>query len=371
MKKAKTLLVLTALMLTLIIPNIALAADTPAGTTSSTSSDLQEGLTIDEAVDMALAASKTIKKAQNTIESSEESLQIAGTNLKYIPVGPTSSSAISVYVGALSADINLTMAKKSKSAAEDAIVYSVFSSYIDVLKSIEALDLARSNLAKSQTELNIARISYQLGTISQYERDSKESAFKTAQASLASAENSVATKYQAFNKLVGLNPEERPVLTEKPAYSKLVTDGPEAQALRAVDQSPTIWNAEQAITLAQVQVDLFDFTNQNSSYKAKTLAVDSARLTADDAKESLKQSVRSLYSSINSLEEQIGSAETALDVAEKALKITQVKYDIGMATKLELQTARLAVEQARQTLNTYIYSHELAKIAYEKPWAAS
>ena len=328
-------------------------------------------LSIDAAVDLALGYSKDLQKNRLTIESDEEMLKLAQDNLLYTPIGPTEAASRAAYSAYLSADMNLVMNKKSKSTIEDQTAYSVFSRYVGVLTALDSYYYAEANLKNEQKKLSIARVSYSVGIISKYELEQAEIRFITTQQSKETALVDLNTAYISFNTLLGLNMNERPLLTDKPAYSVLVTDDVEKQIIRVIDNNPQIWRAEKLIEIAEIQRDLLPFNSGTDTFYNRALEVNKAQVSSAQAKEAVKQAVRTTYNNIIKMEEQYASAQEEIKAAENTLKLTKVRYEVGFATESEVIAAEVALINAQNRLSSLVYSHELGKIAYEKPWAIS
>lgn len=332
----------------------------------------EKELTIEQAVDLALANSKDLKKSKLSIASKEELLKLTQDNVKYTPAGSnTEEASRSAYNSYLTADMNLLISKKSKSTTEDQTVYSTLSAYIGVLNAIDNYNYAEANLKNEQKNINIARVSHQVGTVSKYELDQAEIKFKTAQKSQDSALIELNMAYITLNNLLGSNTQERPVLTETPAYSILETDDLEKHINRVIDENPQLAQAEKQAEIAVVQRDLMSYNSGTDNYYNRALEVDQANLTVTQTKENTRQTVRNVYNNILKMEEQYVSLQEGIKAAESALQLVQTRYDIGMATESEVYAKEVALLEAQKSLNSMIYQHELSKITYEKPWSAS
>jgi outer membrane protein TolC len=326
--------------------------------------------TIEQAVDSALKNSDTIKSADYDIERGKEVWESASESVKYIPSGSESNTAgSSAYTSLVSADTSWRMTKKTRTLEGDKLVLSVYNQYVSVIKAIDNLNYAKETLKNTQWQWNVAQVSYREGITSQTQLDASNNQFKSAQNSLSLAEIALNTQYQALNKLIGLSSTERPVLTEKPDYSILKVENLETEVNRAWEQSPSLWKLGRNITSAELQLDLWN-GNSSEPYKAKEIDVLKANISLDDAKKQVAQGVRDLYNSICTLEETYKTQQEAIKLAEDTLRVKQVMFNIGMATKDDVQTAELALTKAKKDLNATIYQHEYLKLTFAKPWAA-
>ena len=58
--------------------------------------------------------------------------------------------------------------------------------------------------------------------------------YAAAQTSLTTAQANLDTAYQKFNQLVGLAPDDRPVLTDQPSFAPLVIGSLDAEVSRVL-----------------------------------------------------------------------------------------------------------------------------------------
>lgn len=348
-----------------LLPGSALPA------TASLETSPQKFLTIQQAVDMALANSKSLKLNDYSIESAEISLDKASDKMGgFTPSGAQDEEVIQAFTSLMSANINWSMARKTKDVSEDKLVYTVFKDYTAVLQAVEGLDCAKQTLTNAQWQIMVDRLSHQVGITSAYQLEQDELQYKSAQNAYTAAQIGLENSYHSLNETIGLQPGDRPIMVEQPAYSKLVVDNVEAYAHRITEASPSIWLADQNIDIAKMQMDLSSVTNTSgSAYRSNEIAIDKAEISASSARDSMEQAIRTLYNSIISLEESYTLQQSALQNAESAHVVSKLKYALGMANKAELQAAELNVANAKKSLNSTVYQHEQLKLAFEKPWA--
>lgn len=366
MKKVNKLI--TAVLigcLILVFPGVTLGSET-----METSNSIE--LTLDDAVNRALAKNNALKTAEYDIERSEVIRDEAVDDVKYTPVGPTPAAASAAFTGLVTKDLSWQMSKKTKDVTADTVVASVLNNYTGVLAAQEKVAAAEKALAYAEWQRLVARVGYQVGTVSISEKTVAESGYEGKAAALAAARSSLDDCFQKLNTLVGINSEERPVLKDNPECVPLKIDNLETEVSRRIEKNPSVWMAERNIDLAKLTLDLHSWNDPTSvPYDAKKIDVDKAELNASSTKEQMQQLVRTLYYSIREMEEQYVSLEQALKVAEENLRIKQVMFEVGMATKGDLLSAESELANAKQALKSLTYQHELYKYYFNKPWAFS
>lgn len=359
--------------------------DQSSKSTSSTSdsfniSDKTGPITYQQALDLALKTSNSVNNANIAVDRAKDSIaqtSINGQmNNSFIPDGATSGSTYSPGIrqatSSAQAQTNYQIAKKNVDITKDQITYSVLKYYYQIQDDIEKKKLADVALDNARLQLQITNVKESQGMASSYDVTQAQSNADQAQQQQQSAAQAVDSDYVAFNNLVGLSLDARNQLMDTPIYSPLTNVDLDGHVSAVVSGSPTVLTAQLNTNLAQLALNLYTFNSGGSdSYKAKQMDIGTAENKAADAQQQLAQSVRNLYYSIVQSETSYSSAQTAIDKAQQNLKLVQTKFNAGMAIQADVTAAQLQVEQSKQALFDVIVKHELAKIAFDKPWATA
>lgn len=325
-------------------------------------------MTFQQAVEKALTNSEPLKNAGFDVTRGDEVREFLSDKVKYVPTGPTADTA---FTSLVQADLNYQLAKKSYDAQEDSVVMQTYQTYNGILSGIEGVKAAEAQVENARQKNLIAMAQNRVGIISQSDLLQATTAYESAKASLEASKKALDDAYQKFNQLVGLWPDDRPVLVDQPSFKVLNVDNLETEVERRVDESPTVFAAEQKVDLNNLNLNLYDFTSSNRSepYKAKQIDVSKAEVSVADAKENLRKSVRTIYNSIRKLEDQYTIDQENIKKAEETLRVTRVKYEAGMVTNADLVADETALTQAKQALVDVICQHDTLCYAFYKPWA--
>ncbi|HHW43245.1 MAG TPA: TolC family protein [Desulfotomaculum sp.] len=333
-------------------------------------------MTLQQAVEQALANSKDLKNAEYDIERGKEVRDLASDNMKeWTPsgtiVGEGAAQAAMNFTGLVQADLAWQMARKSYNAEKDSVIMAVYQAYDRILQNQEGVRAAEAALKAADWQNRAAFYGLKAGTISKSDFLKGDASLEGAKASLEAAKKALEDAYQQFNQLVGLWPEDRPVLVDKPVFTPLQIDNLDYEVERAVEESPNLWLAKKQIDLAKLNLDLYDFSNPHRTepYEAKEIDVNKAEVSATSAEEKMRQLVRTIYYNIRQLEEQYAGLEQQVKVAQENLRVVKVKYDLGMATRQEIVAAEASLAGAQKALLVATCQHEVLKMAFEKPWA--
>lgn len=334
---------------------------------------------LNEAIDMAVKNSKTLKDSALDIDKAKEEKENADDTLTYTPaVGGTAGPDVeSAWYSLLSKDLSWQMSKKTYASAEDSLVLSVCEKYWNIQKSIE--DVKAKEVSASAAELTFRRVQamVRLGmTPTEYSGVSPEAVLAGAQAKVAtaksdleSARNQLSADYEALNLLLGLWPEDRPVLTDEINFEPLEIDNLEQEVQRAVEKSPKVWLAQEGVTLAKYSYELMWASGQYKSFAIRNAEKEQAELEAMTAKEGIETATRNFYYTVRNLEASMPAAEKGVAGAEEALRVAKLSYDLGMITREDLLKTEAALEAAKKSLIELKASHAYAKLAFQKPWA--
>ena len=327
-------------------------------------------LTLNQAIAMALAHSESVKKAEKEIDRTYEWREERADQLDYTPIRFPSDPLVEIaWANLLAADLTWRMSKKSLTAEQDEVALDACKKYWDVLKAQEKVRAAEEGLKKADWELRRARANFQVGMIPQAALVAAEAGLAQAKAALKAAKNDLDNAYASFNRLVGLWPQDRPVLVDGVNFNPLQVSDVETEVGRIVDESPTVWLANEKVTLQKYYEDMMFYTGEYRPYQVRKIEVEQAELDAAAARKMMEEITRSLYYNAKSLEESYQALQEGVKTAEENLRVTKVKYDVGMATRAEVAAAEAALAEAKQKALETACQHAFIKLAFEKPWA--
>lgn len=325
-------------------------------------------LTLDEAIDRALATSSNLKLADYDIERNEEVRQKAAERVQYTPTDGSNEDALNAFISLVQSDLSWQMSRKTKEVREDTIIKTVFDRYTSVLMAQEKVLIAEKTLANESYKRLEAVIGYQVGKVSLSNKILAEANYVTKEVALNESRADLEDSYIQLNSFIGLNLQDRPLLKYDPVFVPLKINNLEADVQRRLEVDPNLWLTDKNVEKAELDLDLFNW-NGSTSYHAKEIDLEKTRLNAVEDKEQTRLSIYSIYSNILRLEEQYKTTEQNLRLAEDNLSISQLKYQLGMISKGEVLAAELDVANARTSLKSIIYQHEAQKMSFDKPWA--
>jgi outer membrane protein TolC len=345
-------------------------ADTSSGAATGT----QQQLTVQQALDMAMATSSSLISSSYSIDQAKNKMiqqtePITGlSSLAFTPSGNTSAATEGAFNALVAANLSLQQAKKALQAGQDTVTYQVYSAYYTILQDEAALDAAQQSFNLADLQQRITNLEYQVGGASQYDVVQETQSYAAAQNSLDAAKTNLGTDYQKFNQLVGLATGDRPVLTDQPSFAPLVIGSLDAEVSRVLASDVNISSAQNTVTEQQEALTVVSQDPAANKSSADTLGAAQQNLVTEQ--NNVSQGERNMYYSIQNLESSQDSLQQALTTAQDNLKMIQVKYDVGMDTKIDVQTAQSSLNSAQLALLKNTISHQLDVMAFETPWAA-
>lgn len=338
----------------------------PAGAREPVTSELS----LNDAITRAFNFNKTVKKAAKQVDLAELERDQREKDLGYITGGATGEPmGESAYAGLLSANLTWRMSGRNLTAAQDALTLSVCDRYWAVQLAENNLQVAQLALRQANMDLNKARAYHAVGMTAADVLLAAETQQAAAKYALEKAQNDVATAYTAFNQLVGLWAEDRPVLTDELSFTPLDDVNLDVLVARVLDDSPMVWQADQRVELQKHLKDLMFYTGSYQPYDARVIEMTQVELDALSAREATEILTRNMYYGVRSLEVSYPAAVQAVKLAEENLRIGQAKYEVGMATPTDVIALEAAVAQSQQSLLELMKNHAYYVLALEKPWA--
>jgi outer membrane protein TolC len=333
-------------------------------------------ITLNQAVTLAIQHSTALKLADLGVDKAEEQRQYRSDQLTFTPVlgGGYDPRLEVAWYSLLSADLGWQMSKRSQSTEEDRLVLSTCQRYWGVLKAQEKVQAAEADMRKADLGLRKTRAQVQVGLSApgmspKLALQTAEMALVGAKAGLVSAQNDLDLAYVALNQSIGLWPEDRPVLTDTVEFKAVEVDNLDTHIQRVLEASPSIWLAEEGVTMAKYAQELMWASGQYTPYEIRKIEVKEAEYSALSARDAVTLGTRELYYGLRGLEEAYITAEKGLETAEEALRVVQLMKELGMVTTVDVADREAAFAEAKQGLLDLACQHAHMKLAFQKPWA--
>ena len=314
------------------------------------------------------------------------------------------------------ARINEDQSEESLTRTRQTIVSTVMTQYLDLIQAMEQVEVQDSNLVAVLAQEANVQAQVTAGRRPQSDLFQQQAATASARLSVLQTRSSVISSRQNLMRTLQLDPfgEYQFVVPELGPLSTTF-DSLDLQSIsqQALERRPdlraaqlSVASAEQGLRVASasrwpsvsvsvgynsgsfssgsngdifnqldqgrrgninlnVSVPILDFTYGITRERAQ-IALENARISLENSRQGVLNEVRTAYLNLQLLEQQLVVAEAQLTSANLARQTAQQRYDVGVATLLEVTQAQLAQVRAEQTLVNARYDLILASrlIAY-------
>jgi len=241
--------------------------------------------------------------------------------------------------------------------------------YYGLLQAKENVAACEEALTSEKNTLELIKKKYALGAASSVEVQVQENKVATAEDTLNQAKNTVQSTEANFIMLMDLDPDAELNLTTE--LEKMSADIPSlADATASMLKNNLELKYYDYLTeVTEIQINSLRYTTSknSSAYKKAENAYNQAQMAIKQMTENKKTSLRTAYEELSALESQITKFKSTISLTETSLNLAKVKYDLGMGTLSEIESAQLTLTQAKQGLTNAIaaYNQAVADIKFD------
>ena len=306
---------------------------------------------------------------------------------------------------------DVALAVEQARASKQDLVNQVTKAFYQMLLAQDSYAVLEKSYAQSEANFNIVKAKFEQGKVSEYDKISAEVQMRNLQPSVISARNAVELSRLQLVVLMNIEPEINIVLDgnladyEEAVFAGVLTaDDNSLQnntSLQQMDMNTRMlqqtlslnkqnfmpmvalqfnymytcmtdnfkfkdyeWNPYSNVSLS-VSVPLFKYSNF-SAMKKTNLQISQMMQNRDYTARQLAMQQQSYLNSMSASAEQVSSNKEAITQAQKGRDIAEKLYEVGRGTVLELNSAEVALTQARLTYAQSIYDYFTAKADLDK-----
>ena len=324
--------------------------------------------------------------------------------------------SLPVFAPALYKSIKLTktdvaLAVEQARASKQDLVNQVTKAFYQTLLAQDSYAVLEKALAQSEENYRIVKAKYDQGRVSEFDKISAEVQMRNMQPSVISARNGVELSKLQLLVLMNIAPETEIELQgslndyEESVYAGVLTADTNSlknnSTLMQLDMNTKIlqqslsinkqgfapvvalqfnymytcmtdnfkfkeyeWNPYSNVSLS-VSIPLFKYSNF-SNVKKTNIQISQLMQNRDYTARQLAMQQQSYLNSMAASAEQVSSNKEAIIQAQKARDIAEKLYEVGRGTVLELNSAEVALTQAKLTYTQSIYDYLSAKADLDK-----
>lgn len=324
--------------------------------------------------------------------------------------------SLPVFAPALYKSMKLTktdvaLAVEQARASKQDLVNQVTKAFYQTLLAQDSYAVLEKALAQSEENYRIVKAKYDQGRVSEFDKISAEVQMRNMQPSVISARNGVELSKLQLLVLMNIDPETEIELQgslndyEESVYAGVLTADTNSlknnSTLMQLDMNTKIlqqslsinkqgfapvvalqfnymytcmtdnfkfkeyeWNPYSNVSLS-VSIPLFKYSNF-SNVKKTNIQISQLMQNRDYTARQLAMQQQSYLNSMAASAEQVSSNKEAIIQAQKARDIAEKLYEVGRGTVLELNSAEVALTQAKLTYTQSIYDYLSAKADLDK-----
>ena len=306
---------------------------------------------------------------------------------------------------------DVALAVEQARASKQDLVNQVTKAFFQMLLAQDSHTVLEKSYAQSEANFNIVKAKFEQGKVSEYDKISAEVQMRNLQPSVISARNAVELSRLQLVVLMNIDPETTFVLDgnlgdyEGSVFAGILAADSsslknntsllqmdmntrmlqQTLSLNKQNFAPMValqfnymytcmtdnfkfkdyeWNPYSNVSLS-VSVPLFKYSNF-SAMKKTNIQIAQMMQNRDYTARQLAMQQQSYLNSMAASAEQVSSNKEAIVQAQKGRDIAEKLYEVGRGTVLELNSAEVALTQARLTYTQSIYDYLTAKADLDK-----
>ena len=306
---------------------------------------------------------------------------------------------------------DVALAVEQARASKQDLVNQVTKAFFQMLLAQDSHTVLEKSYAQSEANFNIVKAKFEQGKVSEYDKISAEVQMRNLQPSVISARNAVELSRLQLVVLMNIDPETTFVLDgnlddyEESVFAGILAADSsslknntsllqmdmntrmlqQTLSLNKQNFAPMValqfnymytcmtdnfkfkdyeWNPYSNVSLS-VSVPLFKYSNF-SAMKKTNIQIAQMMQNRDYTARQLAMQQQSYLNSMAASAEQVSSNKEAIVQAQKGRDIAEKLYEVGRGTVLELNSAEVALTQARLTYTQSIYDYLTAKADLDK-----
>lgn len=399
---------------------------------STSSQSVQKNiLTVQQAVDAAIANSDKLKLKTKEIQKYRDEIKVQRkiNDAKKDVAGDLDDDEKDV-IDYPYDKLNITadQTEQQQQFMKDQIKNDITSKYNDIVSTEIAIDKAKKNIEIQTTKLNDLKLKNQLGLIIDTDVTSTGLQIQTLKDTVTAKENTLKDKKDYFQVITNLNLDDytfdhsldyktfridgtidKYVSDKLDEYFKYneklfnatkdytgdvksasdydadvddqIHDFKEPTEPKQSDYAVTTSDAVTGVqtttypgygdAMTQYNKDIQSYQSDLSNYSSYLdlkYSVDSSRVTIDESKKTLTNSIKGLYSQLLDYENQIAQVQENIKLTNKQLEFAKLQYDLGLTTKSDYDNTVLKAQDLDTNLRTLINTYNTLTDEIQEPW---
>ncbi|MDR1558170.1 MAG: TolC family protein [Clostridiales bacterium] len=323
-----------------------------------------ERLTVDQAVEAAIAASNDLKSYDDSLISNNESLDSLKEQFQ---LETDYGKVLSLAVQIMQMETQNTQTNNNANLAVDKLRISVMNLFASIINAQNALTLADQSLSIQKRQLDIAKIKYNLGYISKIDYDTQTNSYNQKLASRETQKIAIDNAFVSLNKLLGYTLTKQYDLVLDLHYTPLGEISIAGAVDTALRSDPSLVNQQGNVEVAQYKIDMYDSEVSTDTEESLDRNLQQAERSLYETQRGIEQKVVNAYNNIKNQEISYDNAILALEALNLQLPLKVKQAELGKITKLELDQLYYQIAQQQETIRSLSVSHAINVTQFNNP----
>lgn len=344
-------------------------APAPAAADTSKPAAAPQELTIAKAVEQALQTNSQLRSLRIDVDSADVNARLVNAKVKDIPSDFIDSLdlATTKYVNSAKAESAKKVNEQFLRTTESKIKLGAQQAYYNLLHAQSDLELKKQSLKRAETQLKVAKAAFDVGTRAKTEVLQAEAGLARAQAALAVSQSNVEVARMKLNEFLGVDIDNQWILKDEDRNAaSAVMSLDEARAL-ALKQRPEIVQREEEIKVAELNLEMIQKYSSVATYQGELTknSVEKAKIDLEDEKRAIEVEVAEAYYKLQSAKTAIDAYKKAKDAATENYRLTNLRFENGLATALEVITAEEELSTQENQYQQALHDYNLAAVNFD------
>ncbi len=327
-------------------------------------------LTIEQAVNDAIAFSRDIKDLDDTIEVTEDNRQTVTENYDMVgkedaygnllvPADYETVHNLSVSIRQIA--MALSTYSANKEIAREKIDYNVRNLFYSIDKAEKSLVLYDKQIDLQARQLKVYEVMNNLGKLSTVEYNEYKRTYDNLVSDKSAIETQISSAYRSLNQLMGkpLN-QEYDLVVDELEFKDMEEVNLDSEIDKALSSNQTVKSAQDAVDLNKYSLDTYvNYSDRVSTRSTIETTYEKSTRTLADAKTALRNSMTTTYDQIRESERTYKENEAQLTSLESQLSVKDVQLKLGKITQLEYDAFVLSIDNLKNTMRSAAFDHDL------------
>ncbi|MCR8986903.1 TolC family protein [Brevibacillus laterosporus] len=369
-KKTRLLMVMIGSLLFLSYPLMAQATEEKTVHSQASEEENKHDLTPEKAGELALEQNIDLKKFRLELDTADINANQAIYNSVKMKESNISSlgEAQQKYVQTAKAEAARNIHKYMLQAMEDKTKLGAEKAFYELWHAKQDLQLQEQSLTRAQKQVDTANTLFTAGIKAKNDVLQAETGLAQAKANHEAARNQVHLSTLSLNQFLAedLTKEWELSIPEGDIRDKEIIPLEEAKRL-AVVQRAEILKSDEEVKAAKKNVDTIEKYSILSSFQGQLAKneLETAEMNKEQIKNDILLEVTRNYEALTSAKQGIEALDKAREASKENYRLTQLRYENGLATTLDVMTAEEELAKRANEYETALHNYQLAYLNYK------